>query len=474
MGRSARRSLLDFTRATFPGYQAGWVHEAICVELDTFLEQVIAKESPRLMIFVPPRHGKTELSSRRFPAYALGRHPDLSVIAASYGADLAARINRDVQRVIDADSYRSIFPNTQLNGSNIRSSATGTSWLRNSDMFEVVDHKGVYRSTGVGGGITGMGADILLIDDPVKDMEQAHSATYRQNVWDWYTGVAYTRLMPGGGVVVILTRWHEDDLAGRLLQAMKAGDGDAWRVVSFPAVAEQDEKHRSEGEALHPERYSLDQLQRIKTAVGGRVWASLYQQRPAAAEGSIFKREWWQWYRERPALHGIIQSWDTAFKTSESSDYSVCTTWGVGEHGYYLLDRWRGKVEFPELKRTVEAHGAKWQPFALLIEDKASGQSLIQELKRDSRFPVLPIQVDKDKELRANLVTPLIEAGRVFLPADEPWAQDYVDAMATFPNAAHDDEVDSTTQALTYFIGTGGAIGEVGYGEDRATANMSW
>ena len=466
-------NMMAFTRATFPGYLPGWVHEVICAELDNFLAQVAARQSPRLMIFVPPRHGKTELVSRRFPAYAFGKHPDLSVIATSYGSDLANRINRDVQRVIDSPEYTQLFPKTKLNGKNVRAEAEGA-WLRNSDLFEIVGHKGVYRSTGVGGGITGMGADILLIDDPIKDMEQAHSATYRQNVWDWYTGVAYTRLMPGGGVAVILTRWHEDDLAGRLQEMATKGEGDQWRIVSFPAVAEEDEPHRKAGEALHPERYSLTQLGRIKQAVGSRVWASLYQQRPAAAEGSIFKREWWQWYREAPQLHGIVQSWDTAFKANESSDYSCCTTWGIGERGYYLLDYWREKVEYPELKRTVNALGAKWSPFAMLVEDKASGQSLIQELQRDTKWPILPVQVDKDKELRANLVTPIVEAGKVFLPEGAPWVQGYVDSMATFPNAANDDDVDSTTQALSYFIGSGGILGDVGYGEDRATANMSW
>lgn len=471
--RVHRSSMMAFTRATFPIYQPGWVHDVICTELDEFLKQVAAKQSPRLMIFVPPRHGKTELVSRRFPAYALGHYPDMSIIAASYGADLATRINRDVQRVIDSDDYADLFPGTQLNGRNARAVVDGT-WLRNSDIFEVVNRRGVYRSTGVGGGITGMGADCLIVDDPVKDMEQAHSATYRQNVWGWYTGVAYTRLMPGGGVIIILTRWHEDDLAGRLLTSAKNNDGDQWRVVSFPAVAEENETHRRAGDALHPERYSLEQLNKIKAAVGSRVWASLYQQRPAAAEGSIFKREWWQWYSETPQLHGVIQSWDTAFKASESADYSCCTTWGIGDRGYYLLDLWREKVEYPELKRSVNALGAKWSPFSMLVEDKASGQSLIQELQRDTKWPIQPVQVDKDKELRANLVTPLIEAGKVFLPSNAPWAQDYVDRMATFPNGANDDDTDSTTQALSYFVGMGGAIGDVGLGEDRATAGMAW
>lgn len=470
----ARRSILGFVHATFPNYKSGWVHELICKELDFFLAEVAEGKAPRLMLFVPPRHGKSELVSRRFPAYALGKYPDLSIIAASYGSDLAARMNRDVQRVIDSDEYARIFSGTKLYGKNIRTVADG-SWLRNSDIFEVVGRRGVYRSTGVGGGITGMGADILLIDDPIKDMEQANSATYRQNVWDWYTGVAYTRLMPGGGVIIILTRWHEDDIAGRLLTAAKKGEGDQWRVISFPAIAEQDEACRKEGEPLHSERYSLKQLNNIRMAVGSRVWASLYQQRPSAAEGSIFKREWWKFYAALPQpIYGVIQSWDTAFKTGEGNDYSVCTTWGVGDFGYYLLDFWKGRVEFPELKKQVNILGNKWQPYAVLIEDKASGQSLIQELDRSSRYPILPIEVEKDKEVRAHTATPIIEAGKVYLPENAPWVADYIDSLASFPNGAHDDDVDSTTQALNYLVTNGFAPADTGYGEERATANMDW
>ncbi len=468
MDERARRSFEHFVRATVHAdYKMGWVHQEVCKELDQFLADVAAGKNPRLMLFAPPRHGKSELASRRFPAYALGRHPDLSIIATSYGAELASSMNRDVQRIIDSPAYSNLFPSTKLWGENIRTVADG-SYLRNSDIFEVVGHRGVYKSSGVGGGITGRGMHIGIIDDPFKDAEEAYSQTIRDKVWEWYTSTFYTRLMPGGGILIILTRWHEDDLAGRILKHA-AENGEQWRVVSYPAIAEKDEAHRKEGEPLHADRYDLGQLGRIRTAVGSRVWASLYQQRPSAAEGSIFKREWWKTYEtmsEEPAaiikelgITHVVQFWDTAFKTKTANDYSVCVTLGQAEHKFYVLDRWKGKVEFPELKNTAIAHAAKWMPHTLLIEDAASGASLIQELQRDSLLPVHPIKVDKDKVSRAYAVTPLLEAGRVAYPAKASWASDFVDTLATFPNAEHDDDVDAFDGALEYLARGGGNLG---------------
>lgn len=471
----ARRRLLHFTRATFPSYEAGWFAREVCAELDWFLAEVRARRSPRLMLFAPPRHGKSELVSRRFPAFAMGQDPNLSIIATSYAADLASRMNRDVQRIIDSPAYRRIFPGTSLWGKNVRTVADG-SFMRNSDLFEVVNAKGSYRSAGVGGGITGMGGDILIIDDPIKDAEQANSPVYRGKVWEWFTSTLYTRRMPGGGVLIILTRWHEDDLAGRLLDAAARGEGERYRIVNFPAVAEQDEfsaldgrQLRKEGEPLHPERYNLAELDKIKMAVGSRVWASLYQQRPAAAEGAIFKREWWKWVTpttDDPAqlikdlgINRVAQFWDTSFKTGEGNDYSVCCTIGETPDRYIVLDVWRKKVEFPELKRAVPAQAAKWRPTTVLVEDKASGQSLVQELKRDTRLPIIPVPVDRDKVARANAVTPLIEAGKVYLLEGAPWVSDFVDELATFNNGAHDDQVDAFDGALEYLSRGGGGMG---------------
>jgi predicted phage terminase large subunit-like protein len=470
-----RRWLLEFIKGTYPGYEAGWFAAEVCAELDWFLRETVAGRAPRLMLFAPPRSGKSEIVSRRFPAFALGKYPNLRFIATSYGGGLAAAMNRDVQRVIDTPEYRAIFPGIGLSGKNIKTSAHGN-YVRNSEAFEIVNFNGGYKCAGVGGGITGLGGDILQIDDPIKDAEQANSPVYREKVWEWYTSTFYTRKMPGAGILIILTRWHEDDLAGRLLRQMENGDGDQWKVVSFPAIAEKDEYSsitgkllRREGEALHPERYPLEELEAIKVAVGGRVWASLYQQRPAAAEGSIFKRDWWRYYKTpegEPAdiikalgITSVVQFWDTGFKTGQDNDPSVCITLGTAENRYMVLDRWKQKVEFPDLKRALPVQHAKWKPSVVLVEDKASGQSLIQEMKRETRIPIIPIPVDRDKVARANAVTPMLEAGLVYLPEDAPWVSDFVDELATFPNAAHDDQVDAFDGALEYSARGGGGMG---------------
>jgi len=249
-------------------------------------------------------------------------------------------------------------------------------------------------------------------------------------------------------VVLIATRWHQDDLTGHLLRQ----DPNGWAVLSQPGIAEADESFRRAGEALWPEKYPLQELEKTRTLIGGSIFASLYQQRPAAAEGEVFKREWWRYFREPlPSFRRVIHSWDTAFKSGAENDFSVCTIWGVAESGrYYLLGLWRGKVEFPELKRCMISLAELWNPIQILVEDKASGQSLIQELRYESALPIIPIKVDKDKRARAEAVTPLIEAGLVSLPESAPWLNDYVDELAAFPNGAHDDFVDSTTQALNY------------------------
>ncbi len=306
---------------------------------------------------------------------------------------------------------------------------------------------GSYYAVGRGGPITGRGADLLLIDDPIKDASEAHSEPNRRGLYEWYTSVARTRLQPGGAIVLICTRWHQDDLAGRLLRENR---GENWHVLSLPAIAEVDESFRRAGEPLWKEKFPLEVLEQIRIRVGGAVWASLYQQRPAAAEGTVFKREWLRYYREQPVCKRIVQSWDTAFKTGLENDYSVCTTWGVAENGYYLLWFWRGRVDFPELKRLAVSLAQEWKPSAILVEDKASGQSLIQELRYQSPLPIIPVKADSDKMARAQAVTPLFEAGKIYLPESVPGLADYVEELASFPTGIHDDAVDSTTQALNH------------------------
>ena len=399
------------------------------------LERIERGDLNRLILSMPPRHGKSLLSSTLFPAWYLGRNPGRQVITASYGQDLAEDFGRRVRNLVASPLHVTIFPECRLSENSAAAHRLFTT------------AGGVYVAVGRGGAITGRGADLLLIDDPLKDREEANSESVRKGLHDWFSDVAYTRLMPGGAVVIVSTRWHQDDLAGWLLRE-HADDG--WVELSFPAIAERDEEFRREGEALWPERFPIADLERMRAQIGGAAWASLYQQRPAASEGAIFRRAWWQDYRDRPRLRRIVQSWDTAFKKGSENDFSVCTTWGEGESGYYLLHLWRARVEFPELKRKVAEFAKEYRPHAILIEDRASGQSLIQEVKHGSRLPILPVKADSDKLTRAQAVTPLIEAGKVFLPERAPWREEFLDEVSTFPAAAHDDITDSTVQALNY------------------------
>ena len=451
----ARSSLTAFILATMPSYQMGWVHQEICLELESFLEGVAQGKSPRLMLTMPPRHGKSEIASRRFPAYVLGRHPDFSFIATSYSSDLASRMNRDVQRIIDSPEYQEIFSDSRLYGKNIRTVATGA-YMRNSDVFEIVGHKGVYRSAGVGGGITGMGCNILLIDDPFKDRASADSPTMRQNAWEWYTSTAYTRLAPGGGIIIINTRWHTDDLSGRLLAQDASGEGDHWRVVNFPAIAECDEPHRKQGEALHPERYPLEQLLKIKAAVGSRDWEALYQQHPTPEGGTIFKEEWLRFWLPKdlpPKFDSVIQSWDLTFKDGDGTDFVVGQVWGKKGGDFYLLDQVRGRWGFTDTVEQVRKLAEKYpQAGRKLIEDKANGPAVIDTLKHHISG-IIPVEPDGSKVARAHAVTALFEAGNVYVPDPslQSWVREYITELTQFPSVAHDDQVDATTQALRHF-----------------------
>lgn len=447
MASLSRRNLLAFVKTTLPSYSIGWVHREICGRLMNFFVKVKEKKSPRLIITMPPRHGKSELVSRRFPSWGFGVDPDISIIASSYSDSLSKRMNKDVQRIMDSNEYHMIFPKTQLSG-------RGGSFSRSTNLLEIPNHRGSFRSTGIGGGITGMGCDILIIDDPLKDRQEANSLTIRERVWDWYTSTAYTRLSPGGGVLVTLTRWHEDDLVGRLLEAMKKGDGDIWEVINYPAIAEEDEPHRKKGEALHPERYPLEMLERIKVNVGSYDWNSLYQQHPTPVGGGIIKRSWLRTYSITPKVFDVvIQSWDFTFKNTDTSDNVAGQVWGKIGGNYYLLDAVAEKMDFVSSIRAIRRMSAKW-PDALckVVEDKANGPAIINTLGSEISG-LIPYTPEGSKEARAFAVSPLFEAGNVLIPEQDenhPWVREYVDELTLFPGAPHDDRVDSTTQALLY------------------------
>ena len=311
-------------------------------------------------------------------------------------------------------------------------------------------------AAGVGGPITGHGAHLAIIDDPVKDAEDANSKTQRDAKWDWYRFVLRTRLMPGGAIVLVLTRWHEDDLAGRLLQAAASDpEADQWTVLRLPAIAEEEDPlGRELGQALWPEQYDETALKEIKASVGSYVWAALYQQRPAPAEGGVLQRKWWKYYKVPPGrFEEIIQSWDMAFKDNKDNDFVVGQVWGRLGADKYLLDQVRGRMDFPTTVQGVKNVTAKWRlAHRKLVEDKANGPAVIATLRH--QIPgLIAVNPEGGKEARAAAASPQIEAGNVYLPDPTiaPWIGDFVEECAAFPGGANDDQVDAMTQALIYF-----------------------
>lgn len=472
----ARRKLIAFTQQTFPAYRANWHHEVLADALDQFIDGPIT----RLLVFLPPRYGKSELVSRRLPALILGRNPDARIISCSYGAKLASRNNRDVQRIIDDARYAELFPDTRLFGKNIRTVAQGT-FLRNNDIFEIIGHRGYYISAGIGGAITGMGADYALIDDPIKNRLEANSETFRDNIWEWYTSTLYTRLEENARVLVTMTRWHEDDLAGRLLQQMSADpEADQWTVIRFPAIKDEPDipyDPREPGEALWPDKYPVARLATIKATVGSSEWEAVFQQRPAPAEGGMLKRGWWQFYRTPPArFDEVIQSWDMSFKDTKSSDFVVGQVWGRRGAEKFLLDQVRARMDFPTAAQAVVLLSAKWpEARAKLIEGKANGPAVIAYLTK--RIPGL-IEVEPlgGKIARAAAVSPTVEAGNVYLPdpSRAPWVGDFITECAQFPNGAFDDQVDAMSQALTRLESSAISAAQFGSGGTSQAGGMSW
>jgi predicted phage terminase large subunit-like protein len=438
---------------TKPDYDINWHHK----NLGDALDRLARKEIKRLMVFMPPRHGKSELVSRRFPAYILGKNPNANIIGTSYSGGLASSMNRDVQRIIDSEEYQEIFPETALTGTN--SSAIGKgSYLRNSDIFEIVGYTGSYTSAGVNGGITGRGADFAIIDDPIKNRKDAESKTYRDNTFDWFTSTLYTRLEKDACVLLTLTRWHEDDLAGRLLRlADENEDADQWEVINYPAVfdenvAELDETDPREiGQPLWPNKYNMKTLKSIKSTVGSYEWSALYQQAPSPSAGGVLKRDYFMHYSAPPSkFEEIIQSWDFTFKNTEDSDYVVGQVWGRKGADKYLLDQVRGQFSFTQSIRAVETLSSKWpQAKAKLIEDKANGPAVISTLK-SKISGLIPVEPVGSKLERAYAITPQLEAGNVYIPEPKlaKWIHDFIEECAAFPNGTNDDQVDTMTQAL--------------------------
>lgn len=413
--------------------------------LDKALQDVSEGRLKRLIVTMPPRHGKSERVSKKFPAWHVGRNPGDEIILASYSIDLSrgfSRIARDT--LIE---HQSVF-GVEVDKNN-----------QSAESWGIAGHRGGVSAAGVGGPITGKGAKIAIVDDPVKNAEEANSEVMREKVWEWYTSTLYTRLTPDGRIIIVMTRWHEDDLVGRLLkkeqEEIEAGThvGERWTVINFPALAEEnDYLGRKPGEPLWPEfGFDADRLQQIKNDVGSYVFNALYQQRPSAMEGAMLKRHWWQYYDFDPAkakFDEMLQSWDCTFKDSDGSDYVVGQVWGRIGAEKYLLDQVRDRMDINATMQAIVNLSAKWPKATLkLIEDKANGPAVIQMLRRKIGGMV-PVNPEGGKIARVSAVAPEIEAGNVYLPSGKPWVQDFIEECAAFPKGAHDDQVDAMSQAL--------------------------
>lgn len=435
---AARRSLRAFTARMFPGYQTA-DHIQTLIQA---LESAVDTPGSRTIITLPPRHSKSLHVSENLPAWYLGRYPDRRVIAASHTASLAYTFSRRVRNKIASERYP--FPGVAIAGDK----AAVQAW-------DIAGHLGGYYAVGVGGSPVGAGADLIVIDDPIRSQADADSDTVREALWEWYQGTIRTRLEPDGAIIVTATRWHDDDLTGRLLAAADQGS-EQWTQIHMPALSD-------DGDPLWPARWPVSELDAIRIAVGSRVWTAQYQGNPVATEGGTFKRHWWQRYRELPDdITDVEVMVDSAFKTGVGNDFSACAAWAADARGNaYLVNVWRKRVEFPEL---IQLGATAWRwanerfgsiAVPLVPEDKASGQSAIQVWKRENNIPVIAysVKATESKISRAEAITPYVEGGRVFIPESAPWLDDWLDEHDRFPTGTHDDQVDTTTMGVSRLLG---------------------
>lgn len=443
---------LDYSN---PSYSRQWFHTLIAEKCQQLIQGTLG--SDRLMLFMPPQHGKSEVVSRKLPAWALGYNPLLKIVGTSYSADLAQGFSRSIQRTIDSTEYSEVFPNTFLNNQRIKNDDR-RSWVRNVDMFETVGYGGFYKAVGVGGSLTGTPADLGIIDDPVKDALEAGSPTYRQRVWEWYTDVFLTRLHNESKQILIMTRWHEDDLAGRLLK----NEPEKWVVINIPAIREDmrnNEDPRKVGEPLWEERHSLQRLRDVEQR-SPRTFAALYQQRPVINGGNIVKRDWFKHisiaefkriYHEEP----IVFFLDTAYTDKTQDDPSgIIATCKIG-NDLYITHAQKVLMRFPDLLRFIpeyaKQHGYSRRS-SIRIEPKANGISVIDQLKATTGLNVVATPSPKDsKETRLYAASPTVESGRVIL-VDGAWNEPFMDEVCGFPSNLHDEYVDILGYAIDYHI----------------------
>jgi len=444
--KKARTTFLDFVQLVWPHFIgdrfiAGRHHKIMAQKF----EDIASGKLKRLIINMPPRHTKSEFSSFLLPSWFIGRFPHKKIIESSHTGDKALEFGRKTRNLVASPQFNEIFPGVELRAD---SKAAG-SWSTNKG--------GSYFAVGVGGAVAGYGADLMIIDDPhsEQDGKNLNTAAF-DAAWDWYMTGPRQRLQPGGSIILVMTRWSKRDLTGRLLDyAVKNPSADQWEVIEFPAIMPS-------GKPVWPEYWSLEELLKTKATIHPRFWAAQYQQEPTSSESAIIKKEWWQlWESDHPPeCEFVIQSWDTAFTVNTRSDYSACTTWGVfykedrtGKMApnVILLDSFKEKMEFPELKEVAFKHYTEFNPDTLVVEAKASGNSLIQEL-RNMGIPVqefIPVK-GNDKITRVNAVADLFASGVIWCP-DTRWAHELIDETADFPNGEHDDLVDSMTCALARY-----------------------
>ncbi|MFU8803623.1 MAG: phage terminase large subunit [Bradymonadaceae bacterium] len=459
---AARESLLAFTLYTFDGdFDVNWHHRLLAEKL----EQFARGEVKRLIICMPPRHGKSELASRRLPAYILGRNPDAEIIACSYALDLALDMSRDAKRIVMSEEYGRVFPATSLSATAVVTNAK-QAYKNTADQWQVVGRKGQYLARGVGGGITGKGGKYLIVDDPVKDDKQAQSEVEREGIWRWYTKVFKTRAAKGAGILVIMTRWHEQDLVGKLLdQAKNNPKADQWEELKLPAIAEESDTHpgdpREPGEALWPEFRGEDEWSSIK-AEDPAGFAALGQQRPAPEGGYIIKTDWtkerWKVLPAGPA-EWIWSCDPKAGSKDPKSSRAVIQLWArfKAKPGFvYLVDQMRGLWEIDDTLEQfrLAAKLPLWRSAsAKIVENKADGKGIIKLLR--SEIPgLIAVEPQGNKEVRCRAVAPFWRAGNIIIPDDSvhPWVSEFVHELTTFPGAANDDQVDAMSMALSYLL----------------------
>ena len=429
----AQNDFMAFVKHVYDGFIEGTHHKQVARQF----EKLAVSPGSRIIVNMPPRHTKSEFASYLLPAWLIGKNPELKIIQTTHTAELAVRFGRKVRNLMELDIYREIFPDVDLRAD---SKAAGR-WETGQG--------GEYFAAGVGGAVTGRGADLLIIDDPHSEQD-ALSDSALENAYEWYTSGPRQRLQPGGSIVVVMTRWSLKDLTGKLIRS-QANDvmSDQWDVVEFPAILPSDN-------VLWPEFWNKDELLKVKASLSVGKWNAQWQQNPTAEEGAIIKKEWWnKWEKESiPPVSYIMQSYDTAFSKKETADYSAITTWGVfqpeegGPDNIILMDAKRGRWDFPELKSQAMEEYDYWEPDMVLIEAKASGTPLTDEL-RIMGIPVVNYTPSKgrDKHTRMHMVAPIFESGKVWAP-ERKFSEEVIEECAAFPNGEHDDFCDSMSMAL--------------------------